>query len=98
MQDSAGFWSSTGLMPKDGPTTMFNLLATFQPDLKKAHDDLSKTYTNQFVLAAQKLKAPAARPADASALAGACPPLRSPQCRSTRFSTSAAGPPGRTPS
>jgi NitT/TauT family transport system substrate-binding protein len=61
MQDSAGFWSSTGLMPKDGPTTMYKLLSTFEPDLAKAHVDLSKTYTNKFVLAAQKLKVPAAR-------------------------------------
>ena len=61
MRQSLGFFSPTGLMPKDGPVTMFKLLSTFEPDLKNAHVDLSKTYTNQFVLAAQKTKAPPAR-------------------------------------
>ena len=61
MQQSQGFWSPTGLMPKDGPTTMYKLLSTFEPDLKKAKVDLSKTYTNQFVQKALNSKLPAAK-------------------------------------
>ena len=58
---SMSFYSTTGLMPKDGPKTQYKVLATFQPDLPGKHVNLAKTYTNEFVLKALKTKAPAAK-------------------------------------
>ena len=58
---SKSFYSTTGIMPKDGPKTQYKVLATFQPDLPGKHINLAKTYTNEFVLKALKTKAPAAK-------------------------------------
>jgi len=55
---SKTFYSTTGLMPKTGPKTMLRFLTAFTPDLAGKHIDLAKTYTNAFVLKAQKLKLP----------------------------------------
>jgi NitT/TauT family transport system substrate-binding protein len=60
-QQTLGFYSKDGIMPKDGPTTQYKVLAAFQPDLPGKHVDLKKTYTNEFVLKALKTKAPAPR-------------------------------------
>jgi NitT/TauT family transport system substrate-binding protein len=61
VQDSTSFFTDKGLMPKDGPATILKMLSTFEPDVKNAKIDLSKTYTNKFVLKALKLKVPAAK-------------------------------------
>ena len=60
-QATLGFYSATGVMPTDGPTTQYKVLAAFEPDLPGKHIDLKKTYTNQFAFKADKLKVPAAR-------------------------------------
>jgi NitT/TauT family transport system substrate-binding protein len=60
-QQSLNFYSNTGIMPADGPKTALTLLETFTPDLKKANVDLAKTFTNKFVLKADKLKVPTAK-------------------------------------
>jgi NitT/TauT family transport system substrate-binding protein len=58
---SSSFFSKDGLMPKDGPPTILKFLGTFNPDVKNAKIDLSKTYTNKFVLSALKTRAPASK-------------------------------------
>jgi NitT/TauT family transport system substrate-binding protein len=60
-QQSLGFYSPDGIMPKDGPTTQYKVLATFEPDLPGKHVNLSKTYTNRFALAADKTTPPKAK-------------------------------------
>jgi NitT/TauT family transport system substrate-binding protein len=61
VQASKTFFSTTGLMPKDGPPTILKFLGTFKPDVANAKIDLSKTYTNKFVANALKAKAPGAK-------------------------------------
>ena len=46
-------FTADGRMPKDGPATVLQVLATFKPQVKAAHIDLSKTYTTAFVDAAK---------------------------------------------
>lgn len=60
-QQSLGFYSPDGIMPKDGPTTQYKVLATFESDLPGKHINLKSTYTNAFALRADKTKVPPAR-------------------------------------
>jgi NitT/TauT family transport system substrate-binding protein len=48
-------------MPKNGPPTILKFLQTFKPEVKAFKVDLSKTYTDKFVLKALKTKAPPPR-------------------------------------
>jgi NitT/TauT family transport system substrate-binding protein len=59
-QQTLGFYSADGLMPKDGPATQYKILAAFTPDLPGKHVNLKATYTNDFAIRAGKTKAPAA--------------------------------------
>jgi NitT/TauT family transport system substrate-binding protein len=47
-------FTSDGVMPADGPKTVLEVLATFNPNVKGKEDqiDLAKTYTTEFVKAA----------------------------------------------
>ncbi|MCL6600988.1 MAG: ABC transporter substrate-binding protein [Alicyclobacillus macrosporangiidus] len=49
LQKSLPMFTPDGKMPENGPPTVLNVLTTFNPKLKDAHIDLSKTYTTQFV-------------------------------------------------
>jgi len=60
-QQTLGFYSSTGIMPKDGPTTQYKVLAAFEPDLPGKHIKLSATYTNAFALKADTTTPPKAK-------------------------------------
>ena len=60
-QQTLGFYSTNGIMPKDGPTTQYKVLAAFEPDLPGKHVKLSATYTNQFALKADKTTPPKAK-------------------------------------
>jgi NitT/TauT family transport system substrate-binding protein len=60
-QQTLSFYSTTGIMPKDGPMTQYKVLAAFEPDLPGKHIDLKTTYTNEFVLKALKTKPPKAK-------------------------------------
>jgi NitT/TauT family transport system substrate-binding protein len=42
-------FSPTGLMPSDGPQSVFRVLSAFDPSVKGHQVDLTKTYTDQFV-------------------------------------------------
>jgi hypothetical protein len=49
--------SPDGLIPNDGPTTALRMLSQFEKEIADKKIDLSKTYTNEFVLKAnQKYK------------------------------------------
>jgi NitT/TauT family transport system substrate-binding protein len=58
LEQSATYFSKTGLMPKDGPPTIKHMLGTFEPDVNTAKFKLSDTYTNAFVEKALKTKVP----------------------------------------
>lgn len=60
-QQSLGFYSPDGIMPKDGPTTQYKVLAAFESDLPGKHINLKATYTNKFALKADKIPPPKAR-------------------------------------
>jgi NitT/TauT family transport system substrate-binding protein len=60
-QQTLGFYSADGIMPKDGPATQYKVLATFEPDLPGKHVNLKATYTNQFALKADKTTPPKAK-------------------------------------
>jgi NitT/TauT family transport system substrate-binding protein len=60
-QQSLGFYSPDGIMPTDGPTTQYKILAAFEPDLPGKHVNLKATYTNDFALKAGKSTPPKAR-------------------------------------
>jgi NitT/TauT family transport system substrate-binding protein len=47
-------FTADGVMPKDGPQTVLDVLGKYNPAVKGKKVDLSKTYTNQFVEAAGK--------------------------------------------
>jgi NitT/TauT family transport system substrate-binding protein len=50
LANEIGMYSPTGLMPSDGPQSVFRVLSAFDPTVKgHAAVDLSKTYTDQFV-------------------------------------------------
>ncbi|GLY65373.1 ABC transporter substrate-binding protein [Amycolatopsis taiwanensis] len=48
-----GIYNPTGIMPPNGPPTNLAVLQAFNPDVKGKTIDLSKTYTDKFVLAAK---------------------------------------------
>lgn len=60
-QQTLGFYSADGIMPKDGPSTQYKILAAFEPDLPGKHINLKSTYTNAFALKADKTTPPKAR-------------------------------------
>jgi NitT/TauT family transport system substrate-binding protein len=60
-QQSLGFYSPDGIMPTDGPTTQYKILAAFEPDLPGKHVNLKATYTNDFALKAGKSTPPKAK-------------------------------------
>ena len=60
-QQTLGFYSPDGIMPKDGPATQYKILAAFEPDLPGKHVNLKATYTNDFALKADKTTPPKAR-------------------------------------
>ncbi|MFJ5716983.1 ABC transporter substrate-binding protein [Neobacillus sp. NPDC093127] len=49
LESSLSMFSPDGKMPSDGPDKVYEILTTFNPKLKDANIDLSKTYTNKFV-------------------------------------------------
>ena len=53
---SMSMFNPTGQMPQDGPPTVLKVLAAFNKDLHPNKIDLKKTYTDEFVTAALKLK------------------------------------------
>ena len=60
-EQSRGFYSADGIMPKDGPITQYKVLAAFEPDLPGKHVSLKTTYTNAFALVADRTKPPKAK-------------------------------------
>jgi len=60
-QQTLGFYSPDGIMPKDGPGTQYKVLAAFEPDLPGKHVNLKATYTNAFALKADNTTPPKAR-------------------------------------
>ena len=60
-QQSLSFYSPDGIMPPDGPSTQYKILAAFEPDLASKHVNLKATYTNRFALRADKTTPPKAR-------------------------------------
>ena len=53
LTNEKGIYNPTGIMPPDGLQTDLNVLSAFNADVKGKTIDLSKTYSNQFVQAAQ---------------------------------------------
>jgi NitT/TauT family transport system substrate-binding protein len=53
LDSEKGIFNPTGMMPADGPTTCLAVLSAFNPNVKGKTIDLTKTYTNDFVSAAQ---------------------------------------------
>jgi NitT/TauT family transport system substrate-binding protein len=53
--DTLPMFTADGVMPADGPKTVLSVLATFNPNVKgkESRIDLAKTYTTDFVKAAQ---------------------------------------------
>ena len=49
LANEIGMYSPTGLMPTDGPQSVYRVLSSFDPAVKGHTVDLSKTYTDQFV-------------------------------------------------
>jgi NitT/TauT family transport system substrate-binding protein len=49
LANEIGMYSPTGLMPTDGPQSVFRVLSSFDPAVKGKTLDLSKTYTDHFV-------------------------------------------------
>ncbi len=49
LQNEKGMFSPDGLMPSDGPHTVYKVLSSFDPTVKGHKVDLTKTYTNSFV-------------------------------------------------
>ncbi len=49
LNDGKGMFTRDGVMPKGGPETVLNVLASFKESLKGKTIDLSKTYTTDFV-------------------------------------------------
>lgn len=54
LQNSRACISTDGMMDPAGPKVVEDVLATALPNIKGAHVDLSKTYTNRFVVEANK--------------------------------------------
>ena len=53
LANEKAMYTPDGLMPADGPQTVLNVLSAFDPAVKGHTIDLSKTYTTEFVKAAQ---------------------------------------------
>jgi NitT/TauT family transport system substrate-binding protein len=49
LANQIGMFSPTGLMPTDGPQSVFRVLSQFDPTVKGHQVDLTKTYTDTFV-------------------------------------------------
>ena len=57
LQGGKGMFTADGRMPDGGPKTVLGVLAAFSRSLKGKQIDLSRTYTSEFVNAAQKTAA-----------------------------------------
>jgi NitT/TauT family transport system substrate-binding protein len=55
LNSEKGIFNPTGIMPEDGPKTCLAVLGEFNPKVQGKSIDLGKTYTNEFVQAAQPL-------------------------------------------
>jgi NitT/TauT family transport system substrate-binding protein len=53
LDSEKGIYNPTGIMPPNGPPTNVKILTTFNPNVKGKTIDITKTYTDQFVLAAK---------------------------------------------
>jgi NitT/TauT family transport system substrate-binding protein len=53
LDSEKGIFNPNGIMPADGPKTCLAVLSAFNPNVKGKSIDLSKTYTDEFVKAAQ---------------------------------------------
>ncbi|MFB6672832.1 ABC transporter substrate-binding protein [Streptomyces sp. NPDC056390] len=49
IKDTLPMFTTDGVMPKNGPETVESVLKAFNPNIKNAKVDLSKTYTTEFV-------------------------------------------------
>jgi len=49
LANEIGMYNPTGLMPTDGPQSVFRVLSEFDPAVKGHQIDLGKTYTDQYV-------------------------------------------------
>jgi NitT/TauT family transport system substrate-binding protein len=49
IESTLPMFTKDGVMPKDGPETVERVLKAFNPNIKNAKIDLSKTYTTEFV-------------------------------------------------
>ncbi|MCL6637531.1 MAG: ABC transporter substrate-binding protein, partial [Alicyclobacillus sp.] len=49
LKNSLAMFTPDGKMPADGPQTVLNVMATWNPDLKQKQIQLDKTYTTEFV-------------------------------------------------
>lgn len=47
--DGKAMFTADGMMPKDGPPTVLKVLSSFNPAVRNASIDLSRTYTTRFV-------------------------------------------------
>jgi NitT/TauT family transport system substrate-binding protein len=55
LQSEKGIYNPTGMMPTDGPATCLAVLSAFNPTVQGKSIDLTKTFTNEFVLKATPL-------------------------------------------
>jgi NitT/TauT family transport system substrate-binding protein len=55
LNSEKGIFNPTGIMPADGPPTCLSVLGAFNDKVKGKSIDLSKTYTDEFVKAAQPI-------------------------------------------
>jgi NitT/TauT family transport system substrate-binding protein len=55
LNSEKGIFNPTGIMPTDGPTTCLAVLGAFNDKVKGKSIDLTKTYTDEFVKAAQPI-------------------------------------------
>jgi NitT/TauT family transport system substrate-binding protein len=55
LNSEKGIFNPTGIMPADGPPTCLSVLSAFNDKVKGKSIDLSKTYTDEFVKAAQPI-------------------------------------------
>jgi len=58
---SRSYYSTTGVMPKTGPSIVLKFLSQFNPDIANAHVKLGTTFTNAFALKADKTTPPKAK-------------------------------------
>lgn len=53
LADSKAMFTSDGVMPADGPQTVYNVLSAFSKNVKGRKIDLARTYTTEFVRSAK---------------------------------------------